>query len=239
VTAVGLALWIVACGVARRERAPTRVARLRRLPARAGPAVALVTARRILRRRDLRLHGSTAIVLPVGAAIGAWVALGVSGAAASVFCIAVTLTAAALYPPAALGLTRGGRWLLGSAPRRPSAIAAAAAVGGAGAALALLVASALLSAPLGLPRASVYLELESASAFVLGCSVLAGAVVPWHPDRVFVQLASYAAVLGVVVAAWTALGRLERVVPDGTVFAVLAGNLTLALGVGAAAAVAR
>ena len=239
VAATGLVLWIVACGLARRERPPTRVARLRRLPARAGPAVALVTARRILRRPDLRLHGATAVVLPLGAALAAWAALGIVGAAASVFCVAVTLTAAALYPPAGLGLTRGGRWLLASAPRRGSAIAAAAAAGGVGAAAALLVAAALLSAPLGLPPASIYLELESASAFVLGCAVLSGAVVPWHPDRILHQVVSYVAVLGVVVAAWTAVGLLGRIVPDGTAFAVLAGNLMLALGVSAAAVLAR
>jgi hypothetical protein len=166
-------------------------------------------------------------------------ALGIGGTSATVFCVAVTLTAVALYPPAGLGLAGGARWLLASAPRKRWCIAGATATGGAGAAGALLVATALLSAPLGVPELSIYLELEGAAAFVLGCAALAGAVVAWDADRVLHQLASYAAVLAVVVAAWLVVGKLEEVTQAGTWLGVAAGNAVLVLGLVAAAAVWR
>jgi hypothetical protein len=238
-TVAGIALWTAASGVPRRERASTRDARVRWLPARAGPAVALATARRVLRHPELRLHGVTAVVLPVAAAIAARLTFGVGGASATVFCIAVTLTAAALYPPAALGLARGAGWLLDAAPRRRSAVAAATVTGGVAAAAGLLVATAILAVPLGRPEASIYLELEGASAFVLGCAALAGALVPWHPERVLNQLASYAAVLAIVVAAWLVVGRLEHLAPGETAFGLVAGNAVLMLGIGSAAVVSR
>jgi hypothetical protein len=180
-----------------------------------------------------------AVVLPLSAVVAAWVALGVDAASATVFCVAVTLTATALYPPAALGLARGARWLLASAPRRRASVLSAAAAGGVASATALLFAAALLAAPLGVPDAAIYFELEGASAFVLGCAALAGAAVPWHADRILHQLASYAAVIAVVVAAWLVLGRLEHVAPGGAGFGIVAGNAMLVLGVAAAAVVAR
>lgn len=239
VLAAGLALWIAASGVPRRERAATRGARFRRLPARAGPAVAVATARRVLRHPELRLHGVTAVVLPVAAAIAVRLTLGVGGASATAFCVAVTLTAAALYPPAGQGLARGASWLLEAAPLRRATVAAAAATGGILAAASAIATTAVLAAPLGLPGASVYLELEGASAFVLGCAALSGALIPWHPDRVLHQLASYTAVLAIVVAAWLVVGRLEHVAPGGPAFGVVAGNAVLLIGIGAAAVVSR
>jgi hypothetical protein len=238
-TAIGIALWIASSGVPRRERAATRNARVRRLPARAGPAVAVAAARRVLRHPELRLHSVTAVVLPAAAALAARLAFGVGGASSTAFCIAVTLTAAALYPPAALGLARGAGWLLHAAPRRRSAVAAATAIGGMLAATGLLVATAIFAAPLGPPGASIYLELEGASAFVLGCAALAGALVPWHPERVLHQLASYTSVLAIVVAAWLVVGRLEHLALGQTAFGLVAGNAVLLLGIGSAAMVSR
>jgi hypothetical protein len=129
--------------------------------------------------------------------------------------------------------------LLDAAPLRRSAVAAATVTGGVLAAAGLLVATAILALPLGRPEGSIYLELEGASAFVLGCAALAGALVPWHPERVLNQLASYAAVLAIVVAAWLAVGRLEHLAPGETAFGLVAGNAVLMLGIGSAAVVSR
>ena len=241
VTVVGVAVWIAACGVPRRERAPTREVRARRLPGRAGPAVAVVAARCVLRHPALRLHGLTAVGLPVATAIAARLAwgAGVGEASATVFCVAVTLTAAALYPPAARALVRGAAWLLDSAPRPRSSVAAAAVTGGIVAAASLVTASAILAAPLGVPGPSVYLQLEGASAFVLGCAALSGALVPWHPDRMLHQLASYTAVLAIVAVAWLVIGRLEHVAPGEATFGFVAGNTVLVLGIVSAAVASR
>jgi hypothetical protein len=46
-------------------------------------------------------------------------------------------------------------------------------------------------------------------------------------------------VIAVVVSGWLAVGRLEGAGLDGTAFALVAGNLVLALGVVAAGAIAR
>jgi hypothetical protein len=239
VTVAGIALWIVASGVPRRERAATRGARVRWLPARAGPALAVATARRVLRHPELRLHGVAAVVLPMAAAIAARLTVGVGGVSSTAFCVAVTLTAAALYPPAALGLAREACWLLDAAPRRRFAVVAATVTGGVVAAAGLLVATATLAAPLGLPGASIYLELEGASAFVLGCATLAGALVRWHPNRIVHQLASYTTVLAIVVAAWLVVTRLEDVAPGEAAFGLVAGNAALMLGIGSAAVISR
>lgn len=237
--AVGVAIWLVGCGAGRRERASTRQARRRRLPARAVPALAVATFRRVLRHPELRLHGATAVALPVAVVVAARVVLGVDGSAATVFCAAVALTATALYPSAALGFAQAARWLLAAAPRRRDALAAAAAVGGIGAAAVLVAAAALLAAPLGAPDLSTAVELESATAFVLGAGTLAGAVVPWHPQRVLNQLAAYAAALVFVGGGWLAVGRLAPFVADPTVFAVVVGHVVLVVGVVGAAVIAR
>ena len=96
------------------------------------------------------------------------------------------------------------------------------------------------SAPFARGDPSTYLELEGAAAFVLGCAAFGGAAVPWRPDGLLQQLASYGSVIAVVVCGWLAVGRLEGAAGlDETAFTLVAGNLVLALGVAAAGAIAR
>jgi hypothetical protein len=239
VCAVGLLAWVVLCGAWRTESPPTRRARLRRLPARAGPAVAVAAARRVLRHPQLRTHAVTAIAGPLATGVAARFALDADGEATTVLCVAVALTAVALHPSAALGLMRAAWWLLRTAPVGRSTAAGAATAGGVATAAVLLVAVAILALPLGAAGARTSLQLEAAAAFVLGCGAAAGGVVPWHAERPLRQLASYATVALVVVGAWAALGRLEPLVDGGPTFALVAGHGALVLGVCIAAAVAR
>lgn len=237
----GVIAWGAAAGVSRPRHGRTRSARRRRLPQGAAAALAVVTVRRLFRHEELRLHGVFAVVLAlaVGAALAA--ALDVGGGPLVGFCVALALTAAIVYPAAALGFARSAEWLLGSAPRRRSATAAAAAGGGIVAAASLVVATALLSLPFARGAGGDYLQLGGATAFVLGCAAFAGGLVPWHPERVLHQLASYAAALVTIAAAWFIVGRLGVLLgrPTGTGFTVFAGVAALAVGLAAAARVSR
>jgi hypothetical protein len=236
----GVGLWLAACAVQSKAQVRRRDVRTTSLPRRAVPAVAVATARRIVRHRELRLQAAAAVVLPVavGASLGA--ALEVGGGPLLTFAVGLSITAAALLPAAAFGLGRDAGWLFGVAPRSSRVLAGAVALGGAGPSLAVVAAAALFCAPFARGDPPTYLELEGTAAFVLGCATFGGAAVPWRPDRLLQQLGSYGSVIAVVVFAWLVVGKLEGVGGlDGTVFTLVAGNLVLALGVTAAGAIAR
>ena len=236
----GSGVWLAGCAVRSTTRSGRRDVRGTRLPRRAVPALAVATARRVVRHRELRVQAAAAAVLPVVVAAGLGAALDVGGQALLAFAVGLSVTAAALLPAAALGLGRDARWLVDGAPRSARVLAGAVALGGVGASLAVVAAAALLAAPFARGDPSAYLELEGAAAFVLGCSAFGGAVVPWLADRLLQQLASYGSVIAVVIGAWLAVGRLEGAAGfEGTAFTLVAGNLVLALGVAAAGAMAR
>jgi hypothetical protein len=236
----GAGLWLAGCAM----RSPTgkhrREVRATSLPARAMPAVAVATARRIARHQQLRVQASAAVLVPVG--VTAWVGatLDIGGAALLAFAVGLSITGAALLPAAAVGLGGDSGWLFETAPRPASVMAVAVAFGGVGASLAVVIGTALVVAPFARGDPSVYLELESVAAFVFGCAVFGGAVVPWRADGMLQQLASYGSVIAIVVCAWLAVGRLEGVAGlEGTAFTLATGNLVLLLGLAAVGAIAR
>lgn len=239
----GAALWHAGCAVQATTRDRRRDVRATNLPGRAVPAVAVATARRVVRHRELRVQAAAAVLLPVavGASLGA--TLDVGGGPLLAFAVGLSITAAALLPAAAFGLGRDAGWLFDAAPRPSRVLAVAVALGGVGASLAVVAAAALFTAPFARGDPSTYFELEGAAAFVLGCAAFGGAAVPWRADRLLQQLASYGSVIAVVVCGWLAIGRLEgadlAAGLDGTAFTLVAGNLVLALGVAAAGAIAR
>jgi hypothetical protein len=180
------------------------------------------------------------VVLPAAAAYGLSLALHVRGEALLGFAAGLALTAVAVLPSVALGLVREQSWLLRSAPRGRADSAAAAAAAGMCAGAALVVAVALIAAPVARGDLSTALQLESATAFVLGCGAIAGALVPWRADRVLQQLAAYGALLGVVLVLWLAAGRGgDELGLSADVLALVAGNVVAAAGLAAAAVSAR
>jgi hypothetical protein len=236
----GVGLWLAASAVTATPRDRRRTVRRTALPRRYVPAVAVATARRVVRHQELRVQAAAGVVLPLvlGAALGT--TLDVGGGPLLVFMAGVSVTAAALLPAAAFGLGRDARWLFEPAPPPRRVLAGAVALGGVGPSLGVVAATALLSAPFARGDPLAYLELEGSAAFVLGCAVFGGALVPWRPDQLLQQLASYGSVIAVVVCGWLAVGRLEGTAGlDGTAFTLVAGNLVLSLGVLAAGAVAR
>jgi len=236
----GVLVWLAGCAVQATTRERRRDVRGTNLPARAVPAVAVATARRVFRHRQLRVQATAGVLVPVAVAAALGTTLEVGGGPLLAFATGLSITAAALLPAAAVGLGGDAGWLFGTSPRSRRVVASAIALGGVGVSLAVVAAAALVVAPVARGDPSAYLELEGAAAFVLGCAVVGGAVVPWRADGMLQQLASYASVIAVVVCGWLLVGRLEGAAGlDGTGFTLVAGNLMLALGVAAAGAVAR
>lgn len=236
----GGALWLAACAMRSKPGERRRDVRTTVLPARALPAVAIVTARRIARHRQLRAQATVAVLVPVAVAASvAWM-LEIGGEPLLAFAVGISMTAAALLPAAAVGLGDDSGWLYDSAPRPAFVVAVAVALGGVGFALAVVGAAGLLVAPFARGDPSVYLELQSVAAFLFGCAVLCGALVPWRADGMLQQLASYGSIVAVVVCAWLTVGRLEGVVGlEGTAFTLTVGNAVLVAGVTVAGAIAR
>jgi hypothetical protein len=237
---VGAGLWLAGCAVQARTRTRRRDVWATSLPRSAVPSVAVATARRVLRHRELRVQAATAVVLPVAVAVSLGAMLDVGGAPLLAFVVGLSITAAALLPAAAFGLGGDARWLFDAAPRPSPVLAGAVALAGVVSALAVVAAAALFTVPFARGHLSTYLELEGVAAFVLGCAAFGGAAVPWRADRLLQQLASYGSVIAVVVCGWLAVGRLEGAQGlDETTFTLVAGNLVLVLGVAGAGAIAR
>jgi hypothetical protein len=233
-------LWLAGCAMRSQTRKRRRDVRATSLPARAMPAVAVATARRIARHHQLRVQAGAAVLVPVGVTAWLGATLDVGGAALLAFAVGLSITGAALLPAAAAGLGGDAGWLFETAPRRASVVGVAVALGGVGASLAVVIGTALVVAPFARGDPSVYLELESVAAFVFGCAALGGAVVPWRADGLLQQLASYGSVIAIVVCAWLAVGRLGGAAGlEGTGFTLAIGNTVLLLGVAAAGAIAR
>ena len=237
----GVLVWLAGCAVqATTAHGGRRDARATNLPGWAVPAVAVATARRVVRHRQLRVQAVAAVLVPVAAAALLGATLEVGGGPLLAFAVGLSITAAALLPAAAVGLGDDASWLVGTSPRRPHVLAGAVALGGVGVSLAVVAVAAVVVTPFARGDLSAYLELEGAAAFVLGCAVLGGAAVPWRADQMLQQLASYGSVIAVVVCGSLAIGKLEGATGlDGTAFTLIAGNIVLALGVAAAAAAAR
>jgi hypothetical protein len=236
----GMALWLVGCALQPTTRERRRNVRAMNLPARAVPAVAVATARRVVRHRQLGVQATAAVLVPVTVAAALGATLDVGGGPLLAFAVGLSISAAALLPAAAVGLGGDGSWFFDTSPRSARVVAGAVALGGVGAALTVVAAAALVAAPFARGEPTAYLELEGAAAFVLGCAAVGGAAVPWRADRLLQQLASYGSVIAVVVCGWLAVGRLESAAGlEGTAFTVAAGNLALVLGVAVAGAIAR
>lgn len=236
----GVALWLAGCAVRAAPRERRRDVRATSLPGQALPAVAVATARRVFRHRELRAQAAAGVLVPVVVAASLGATLDVGGRPLLAFAVGLSITAAALLPAAAVGLGRDGVWLFDTSPRPARVLAGSIALGGIGASLAVVATAALFAAPFARGDPSAYLELEGAAAFVLGCAAFGGAAVPWRADRLLQQLASYGSVIAVVVCGWLAVGRLDGAAGlDGTAFTLVAGNLVLALGVVSSGAIAR
>lgn len=236
----GVGLWVAGCAVARTTRAGRRDVRATSLPRWAVPAVTVATIRRVVRHRELCVQVAAAVSIPVAVAATFGALLEVGGEPLLAFAVGLSITAAALLPAAAAGLGRDSPWLFGPAPQRARALAGAVALGGVIVSLAVVALVAVVVAPFARGDPAAYLELEGVAAFVIGCAALGGAVVPWRADRLLQQLASYGAVIAVVVCGWVAIGRLDGATGlDGTAFTLVAGNLVLVLAVVASGAVAR
>lgn len=236
----GVLVWLAGCAVQATTHRARSDAHATNLPGWAVAAVAVATARRVVRHRQLRVHAVAAVLVPVAAAALLGATLEVGGGPLLAFAVGLSITAAALLPAAAVGLGDDASWLFGTSPRSPHVVAGAVALGGVGVSLAVVAAAAVVVTPFARGDPSAYLELEGAAAFVLGCAVLGGAAVPWRADRMLQQLASYGSVIAVVVCASLAVAKLEGAAElDGTTFTLIAGNSVLALGVAAAGAAAR
>lgn len=237
---LGVVLWLGGCAVQATTRERRRDVRVTKLPEQAVPAVAVATARRVARHREVRVQAMAAALVPVVVAASLGTALDVGGGPLLAFAVGLSITAAALLPAAAVGLGGDGGWFFHTSPRSARIVAGAVALGGVGASLAVVASTALFVAPFARGDPSAYLELEGAAAFVLGCAAFGGAAMPWRADRLLQQLASYGSVIAVVVCGWLAVGRLEGTAGlEGIAFTLVAGNLVLALGVAAAGAIAR
>ena len=235
-----LAVWLAGCAARVTTRERRREVRATWLPEQALPAVSVATARRVFRHPELRVQAAAGVLIPVVLAAALGATLGVGGEPLLVFAVGLSITAAALLPAAAFGLGGDGGWLFDTSPRPARLLAGAVALGGVVAALAVVATAALFASPFARGDPTAYLEQEGAAAFVLGCAAFGGAAVPWRPDRLLQQLASYGSVIAVVVCGWLAVGALESVAGlDGTAFTLVAGNLVLLLGVLASGAIAR
>jgi hypothetical protein len=236
----GLVLWLAGCAVQSTTHERRRDARATKLPGRAVPAVAVATARRLVRHPELRVQAIAAVVAPVAVAASLGATLDVGGGPLLAFAAGLSITGAALLPAAAVGLGGDSSWFFDTSPRSVRVVAGAVALGGEGVSLAVVAAAALFAAPFARGDPSAYLELEGAAAFVLGCAAFGGGAVPWRADRMLQQLASYGSVIAVVVCGWLAVGKLEGAAGlDGIAFTLVVGNLVLALGVAVAGAIAR
>jgi hypothetical protein len=214
-----------------------------RLPRRAPFALLVVTVVRLVRHPQLRLNAAAAVVVPCALSLAAAAALDVGGAPLVAFAGGLALTAAAVYPLAARGLADDARWLLRGSPARSSSLAAAVSAAGSLVAAGVVAAALIVALPVARADVATYGQLEAASAFLLGCAAFSGALVPWRPDAVVQQIASYGALIVTVVFAWALAGRLEPLAAASGLtdagFALLVGNAVLLAGVSGSAVVAR
>ena len=205
------------------ERPVSRPHVLVPVPRRPLPAVAALSAKRLLRRRELRRSiGATLLLAAVGAA-AAW-ASGAPPAAYAVLAAGTASLGAALLPLAEPGLARPARWLVGTAPVSRDG---AAAVGGSTAAMLAVAATLVVTLPFAV---AVPAELPKLAllALVTACAGLAaGAAVPWRGERLADQIASFAAFAGALTAISVLGGAAGRAAALGLPDAIAAAGLAL------------
>lgn len=173
-------------------------------------AVLLCSCKRLFRRRELRLHVASVLLLAGGGALAVEHALGLPPVSALVLAALVGLLGAALLPLASGGIEREAEWLWRVAPRRRGSLAAASAAGALALGAVVVAAAVTPALVLAGPSANLVLGLLAAAGVVLGAATLAAAVVPWRRDRLPDQLVSYVAFGVAAAGAWLAAGRAAR-----------------------------
>jgi hypothetical protein len=235
--------WLAAAARPRRDRAANDRSRPVRVPHAATAALLVVTMIRLGRHQHLRLNAAAAVVVPLTLSFAAAAALDLTGPPIAAFAGGLALTAAAVYPGAAQGLAEDARWLLRAAPTRAPALAATVSSAGSLFGLGVVAAALCVAVPVGRADAITYGQLEAATAFLLGCAAFAGALVPWKPDAVVQQIASYAALIVTAVVVWALASRLEQFAAgaglSGAGLGLLVGNAVLVAGVAGSAVLAR
>jgi hypothetical protein len=235
--------WLAAAARPRSERAATDRSRPVGIPPTPAAALLVVTVLRLARHQQLRLNAVAAVVVPLALSVAAAAALDLRGAPIVAFGGGLALTAAAVYPAAAHGLAGDARWLLRAAPASMAGLAASVSSAGSLAAAGVVAAAICAVAPVGRADLATYGQLEAATAFLLGCAAFAGALVPWRPDAVVQQIASYGALIVTAVVMWALAGRLEPVGAalglTEAAFGLLLGNAVLIAGVAGSAVLAR
>lgn len=241
VAALGLGLWALAAAV-RADEPPPRGAVRALLPIPPQPlAAALVAAlKRYTRRRELRRHACGVTVFAGGGGVLLGVALGVGPEPVVVFSGGLAALGAVAVPLAAAGIDAEAEWLWRAAPGRREALGAAATVAALACGLGVAGAGVAPVVTWGRPGAWPLLQILAVAVFCLGAAALAGAIVPWRPDRPAEQLASLAAFAAVAGGLWLALSTAATAAPGpATTAALLAGEVGLAVAVSAAVAARR
>jgi hypothetical protein len=237
-----VAIWAAASGTetGRGSRGQVRVAAP--LPQGARRAVVVAFIARLARQGQLRRH---VIVAAVVASAGAALlrVVGAGEMAASYLPFTAALVAAAAVPPAAVALRRDAEWLLRACPVPRRALARAGATAGVAAAAATIVFVVAVAAPIAALDPGAWPIAETSAATVIAAAVIGGALVPWRPDRVVEQTASYV-VVGALAAAGSyalsrsAAGAAELGVPEA-LFAAVAANAAVVGAVACAGVIER
>lgn len=225
----------------RPRRASVRAAL--RIPSRPPLACFVAGLKRHSRRPELRRHAGVVVASTSGGGFLATAVLASPPAFTLLFGAGLAVLGAALFPLAAAGLDQGASWLWASVPQRGFTLAVATLLSAVTVGAAVVCASL---APLAVAfPASVrsYAALVAPAFIAFGAALLAGAVVPWHPDRVLDQLASLAfvgvatATVSVGIAA-AAPAAVRAGVPDAF-FWILTAACFFFAALGAGAALAR
>ena len=215
--------WLVLAARRPSERPVSRPHVLFPVPRRPLLAVAALSAKRLVRRRELRRSvGATLLLATAGAA-----AASVSGsppAASAVLAAGTASLGASLLPLAEPGLARPARWLVATAPVSRDR---AAVAGGAVAAMLAIAATLVVTVPFAV---AVPAELPKLAllALVTACAALvAGSAVPWRGERLADQLASFAAFAGALAAVSVLSGAAGRAAALGLPDVVVAAGISL------------
>jgi hypothetical protein len=241
--ALALATWAGAAALAPQARPARGHVRLSpRLPRRPRIAFGIAVNVRLARHAQIRRHVAFATMFALGTTLTIRL-VGVGEAGTSYLPLAAALVAAAAVPPAAFALASDAPWLLRAAPVRAAAAARATACAAVLAAAVTIVVVVAAASPVASLEAAAWPLAETSAAAVLAAAVAGGSLVPWRPDRVAEQIASYV-VVGTIAAALSyglALGAAEAAVlgvPEA-VFAAVAANVAVVASIGFAGLLAR
>lgn len=236
-TAAAWGLWAAAaCG--RPAERPERRSLRPILPIPATPQLAWLAAslKRYSRRRELRRAAVAVLVLTAAGGLAAHVLLPLPAPSAFYLTGGPAVFGAALVPLAAFGLDREAAWLRHSVPAPPGRAMVASSLAALGLALALVGAAV---APVGLAASVPFADwarLGAAAVFTCASALLAGALVPWRPDRLTEQLVSGAAFLSTATLLSLALATVVPRAIDYGIPELLLVAVALGLPLGAALA---